>query len=400
MIMAAMSAADASTSPHPIEVPTLPLMHAGFVLAGLATFLLGPILPLLSRQWELSDQRAGLLLLAQFTGATLGGATVSRRLPQAFLTGLLCAAIGFGVFALAPGLVLACLGLLLGGFGAGRIIASVNINAGNRFTEQRGSALSRLNLYFSLGCLLSPVLAAQLAERYPLAHLLLAFAGLFLVVGGAVALELRQPATEPNAAIPAPAHPILTRLFFLFAAILFLYGGLETSLSAWLTTYALRYGSASLVLSQYTLVLLLCGLTGGRALAGWLLLRMRDATLLRLALGLTLATAAALAACANAFAIAALAILLGVCIAPVFPAAFAIFMANRPSSRQAGLVLAASGLGAAAIPWLMGVVSTHANSLRVALALPAATAIALLLISWVTAVPRQQVDLDRHPSSS
>jgi MFS family permease len=140
-----MSAADASTSPHPIEVPTLPLMHAGFVLAGLATFLLGPILPLLSRQWNLSDQRAGLLLLAQFTGATLGGATVSRRLPQAFLTGLLCAAIGFGVFALAPGLVLACLGLLLGGFGAGRIIASVNIIAGNRFTEQRGSALSPPN---------------------------------------------------------------------------------------------------------------------------------------------------------------------------------------------------------------------------------------------------------------
>ena len=356
-------------------------MHAGFLLAGLATMLLGPILPLLSRNWHLTDSQAGLLLLAQFTGATLGGGTVSKRLPQAFLLGLLAGCCGFLAFALAPSLIPACLGLLLAGFGVGRIIASVNIIAGARYTQQRGSSLSRLNISFSLGCLLSPLLAAQLAPRFTLPPLLCGFATLFLCATFALWLELRRaptPTTQPEAAI---STPILSPVFLFFAAILFLYGGLETCLSGWLTTYALRYGSASLVLSQYTMVLLLCGLTAGRALAAWLLLRTRETTLLRIALSLTIACAAALATATNAALIASLAVLLGISLAPIFPASFALYMAQKPSARQAGLVLAASGLGAAAIPWLMGVVSTHAGSLKLALTLPVADALALLLMS-------------------
>ncbi len=147
----------AMNPPAPNPAPSLRLMNAAFLLAGLATFLLGPILPLLTAKWHLSDQQAGLLLLAQFTGATLGGATVSKRLPQAFLLGTTIAAAGFFAFANAPGLPLACFGLLIAGFGVGRIIASVNIIAGERYTQHRGSALARLNIAFSLGCLLSPL---------------------------------------------------------------------------------------------------------------------------------------------------------------------------------------------------------------------------------------------------
>jgi len=324
-------------------------MNAAFLLAGLATFLLGPILPLLTTKWRLSDQQAGLLLLAQFTGATLGGATVSKRLPQAFLLGTTVAALGFFAFANAPGLPLACAGLLIAGFGVGRIIASVNIIAGDRYTHHRGSALARLNIAFSLGCLLSPLLAAYLAPRHPLPHILSAFALLFLFLSGTLWVELHgnrnQSILEPTL---APAN--LTPIFFLFAAILFLYGALETCLSAWLTTYALRYGQTSLVLSQYTLVLLLCGLTAGRYLASVLLKRIPEATLLRIALAFTIATAAGLATARTAPWIAALAVALGICLAPIFPAAFALYMAAKPTPRQAGLVLAASGLGAASIP--------------------------------------------------
>jgi FHS family glucose/mannose:H+ symporter-like MFS transporter len=56
-------------------------------------------------------------------------------------------------------------------------------------------------------------------------------------------------------------------------------------------------------------------------------------------------------------------------------------MARRPTARQAGIVLAVSGLGAASLPWLMGVVSTRTGSLQVALALPFAAALGLLAMS-------------------
>ena len=380
MIMAAMH------DPAPHAAPSLRLMNAAFLLAGLATFLLGPILPILTSTWNLSDQQAGLLLLAQFTGATLGGATVSKRLPHAFLLGTTAATLGFFLFAIAHNLPLACAALLLAGFGVGRIIASVNILAGERYTQHRGSALARLNIAFALGCLLSPLLAAWLTPHFALSHLLIAFALLFAAIAILLWLELRR-SPEPPTPVPALiTSRLFTSTFLLFASILFLYGALETCLSAWLTTYALRYGQTSLVLSQYTLVLLLCGLTAGRYLASLLLKRIPETTLLRIALALTIATAAALASARTAPVIATLAVVLGICLAPIFPAAFALYMAAQPTARQAGLVLAASGLGAASIPWLMGVVSTKTHSLRLALTLPILTATALLFLSWKTQV--------------
>ncbi len=375
-------AADATGQPAPELAPTLPLMHASHLLAGLATMLLGPILPILIRHWQLSDAQAGAMPLAQFIGATIGGITVSARLPRALLIGLISAAIGFFIFARAPTFPIALFGLLLGGFGVGRCIACINITGGARYARNRGAALSRLNFSWSFGALLSPLLAASLAPRFALPNLLTLFAAFFLACALALLFELRSPHALSAAALPtAPEPPLARTLFLYFAALLFVYGGLETCLNVWLTTYALRYGQSSLVLSQYTLVLLLCGLTAGRALAARLLLRMRETTLQRLALAVSAALAAVLATARTAAEIASLAVLLGIALAPIFPATFALLMALRPPARTAGIVLAASGLGAASLPWLMGVVSTRTGSLQVALALPVATALLMLLLS-------------------
>lgn len=380
--------ADSPTQPDRTP-PSLGLMHAVFILAGLGTMLLGPILPLLSTQWRLQDSQAGLLLLSQFIGATLGGVTVSAKLSRDLLIGLAAGAVGFFAFAFAPGLGWACPALLLGGFGVGRIIATVNILAGARFTANRAVALTRLNFTWSFGALLSPLLAAWLAPHFTLRHLLIVFATLFAACAATLLLQQAGYSEgDPSAATGAsPVSTLDTKLFLYFAALIFLYGGLETCLSGWLTTYALRYGKTSreahigIVLSEYTLVLLLCGLTAGRALASWLLLKMRDTTLQRIALLLSAALAAALAAAHDASLIASLAVLLGIALAPIFPATFAIFLAHRPPARVAGIVLAASGLGAAALPSLIGVISTRTGSLQLALTVPVAIAIAMLALT-------------------
>ena len=373
------------------STPSLPLLHAAFLLAGFGTLLLGPLLPLLSARWHLEDARSGLLLLAQFCGATLGGGTVTSRLVRDLVLGLGCAGVGFIGFALAPGLVSACAALLLGGYGVGRVISAANIFAGRRYTEHRASALSWLNFSWSCGALFSPLLAAWVPAWVPLAPRLIALAGCFLTVGLLCLLQMRRAArAEDCATRPSPAEPVTTRLperrldrslLLYFAALLIVYGGLETCLSAWLTTFALRYAKASLMLSEYILVLLLSGLTAGRALAAWLLLRMHDQTLQRLALGLTAALTAGLALSHGTVPIAALAVMLGVSLAPIFPATFSLLMARQPSARQAGMILAASGLGAAGLPALMGVVSTRSGSLQEALTLPVLAALTMLLLT-------------------
>lgn len=373
------------------EVPALPLMHAAHTLTGLATMLLGPILPLLSAQWHLKDSEIGLLLLAQFCGATVGGVSVSARLPRGLLIGLCCAGAGFLAFAFSHGLLLALPALLLGGFGAGRSIASINIIGGARYTDHRGAALSRLNFSWSFGALLSPLLAAWLVPHFALRSLIAVFATFFFLCATTLAVQLiRAPAATAATTRHAPTAPSLTLRFFLyFAGLLFVYGGLETCLNAWLTTYALRYGQSSLLLSQYTLVLLLCGLTAGRALAAWLLLRIREVPLQRVALGLAAALTAALASVHQAAWIATFAVLLGVALAPIFPATFALLMHHRPPARQAGIILAASGLGAAALPSLLGVVSTRTGSLQTALAIPVAAALVMLGMTLFPPRPTQ-----------
>ena len=361
--------------------PSLPLMHAIFLLSGLGTMLLGPILPLLSHRWSLTDSHAGLLILAQFAGATVGGASASSKLIRGLMEGIVAAAVGFSLFAAAPGLAWALPALAIGGFGVGRATTMVNIIGGARFTANRGSALARINFTWSFGALLSPLLAAWLVH-VPLQTRLAAFAGLFILVGTIFTLQIvsAKPVASSRSSASGIESPLPGRFFAYFAALLFIYGGLETSLAGWLTTYDLRYGKTSLVLSEYTMVLLLVGLTSGRALSSWLLLKFRETTLQRAGLALAAVLAAALALAHQSVLIAVLAVLLGMSLAPVFPATFALLMAHHPPARKAGLILAASGIGASALPWLMGVVSTRTNSLQIALALPVAAAIAMFCV--------------------
>jgi len=366
---------------HSPQRPSAAVLHCCLLLAGFATALLGPILPLLSLRWHMSDQQSGLLLLAQFCGATTGGLTVSKRLNRSLTLGLAAAAFGFTGFAAAAGLTFACVALFAAGWGVGQLIASVNIIAGRRYAAHRGSALALLNFSFSLGAMLSPLLAAWLTPRLSLRIFLTGFATCFALVLAGLLLELRTRSEhELPAAIAASESRLTLRIYFYFALLLFLYGGVETSLDGWLTTFALRYGDRTLAIGQYTTLVLWASLTAGRALSSLLLLRVTEARLQRAALVLTAICIAALAVAHGALAIAVLACLLGFSLAPFFPSTFALLMADRPSARQAGVVLAMSGLGAAFLPSLMGVVSTHSGSLQTALAIPLVAAIVLLVL--------------------
>jgi FHS family glucose/mannose:H+ symporter-like MFS transporter len=381
--------------------PSLGLMHYGLVLAGLGTALLGPILPLLARQWAMQDSQSGLLMMTKFCGAFLGGISVSGRLRRSLLLGLSAGTVGFGTFALAPTMSIGCVGLFVGGFGLGQMITSINILAGRRFTAQRGSALSMLNFSFSLGAMLSALLAAWLLPRFALRGLLECFAAMFLLGVIVLLLQMRNEvgglssasiSEEFAVSAKSAAEPgIGARAYLYFAGLLFLYGGLETCLSGWLTTFALRYGDKTLVVSEYTTLLLWMSLTVGRVAAAAVMLRVGERTVQRWGLGLAALFTAGLAMAHSAATIAGFAVLLGLSLAPFFPATFALLMAERPAARQAGIVLAVSGLGAAALPWLMGVVSTRTGSLQVALALPFAAAVGLLgmaAFSFTAKAPR------------
>lgn len=230
--------------------------------------------------------------------------------------------------------------------------------------------------------MLSPLLAAWLLPRFALRGMLECFAGLFLVAALGVTAEVwGAPEEVAVADAPAGGNGLGWGVFIYFAGLLFLYGGVETCLSGWLTTYALRYGDKTLAVSEYTTLLLWMALTVGRAGSSVVMLRVGEKTVQRWGLALAVVFTTGLAIAHSAMGIAAFAVLLGLSLSPFFPATFALLMTEKPAARQAGIVLAVSGLGAAALPWLMGVVSTRTGSLQVALSLPLAAAVALLGMS-------------------
>ncbi|WP_263418503.1 MFS transporter [Terriglobus albidus] len=367
------------------QAPSLPLLAYGFLLTGLGTALLGPILPLLAARHHLSDASVGLLPLAQFLGATVGGMTVLRRPQYSFGAGALAAAAGLALFAISPALPILMTVLFGGAWGIGQMIASSNVIAGSRYTQNRASALTLLNALFSAGALLSPLLASWLTPHMPLRSMLLGFAALFAIAALLFGFERgRSPiaVAESTSAGASDAPSVGFPLFLFFALLLALYGAYESSLNVWLTTYMLRYGGRSLSESQAVTSAFWVALACARPLSSAVLLRVKDTFLQRVALVALVISTLALLFAHTTIAITAAAIVLGLSLGPVFPVTFALILGRKPSPRQAGIILAASGLGAALLPWLMGVVSRQAGSLRMAFLLPLAVAVSLLLFSF------------------
>src|SRR5580692_1329505 len=99
------------------------LLLAGFVLTGVVCTMLGPLLPLLSARWSLTDARAGYLFSAQYSGSMLGvwasSFLMSRRGHRSSLV------FGMGLMALgsatlsAPSWILAVLSAACFGIGFG-----------------------------------------------------------------------------------------------------------------------------------------------------------------------------------------------------------------------------------------------------------------------------------------
>jgi fucose permease len=361
--------------------PSVVWLAVGFLLAGLGTVMLGPIMPTLLHDWRLTDQQGGLLLAAKFVGSFLGGVSVPRRLRLGVLGGMAFAGAGFGAFALSGGLVSGAACLFVGGFGLGQIIASTNIVIGRRYREHTGSALASVNFFWSLGAVLCGVIAALALPRFHLRGPLLTFAGLFLVTGLAGFLNPSRKATATAESLAVVDAPLPMHILARFGLLLFLYGGLETCMTGWLTTYTLRFSDVRLLGGQSAIVLLWSALTAGRALSSAALRVMREATLQRIGLALSAVWIAALVTTRHGPLLSLYCVLLGLSLAPFFPTTFALLMKRRPTAREAGFILAVSGLGAALFPWMMGFVSTESGSLRVAMAVPLALALALLLLS-------------------
>ena len=373
----------------------LVLLFAGFVLSGIATTIIGPMLPIFIRRWSLDDGQAGLFSSFQFLAA-LGGTLASsgiaawRGYRPALVLGYTL--MGGGLACLnADTHGVALMATAAFGLGYGLITPGTNLFVAELGGTKSASLLNQLNFAWGAGAMACSPLIALALKRNRLGILLTGTA----IFGGILVLGLlfasfgvekhEQDAITGGAASPAIGLGVTIPL----ATMFFTYVAMENGIGIWSAEYAKRLANGITGMTKLAPMFFYAGLTSGRAAAPLVLVRLPERRIVLGALGMAAAGTALLIA-SGSLAIATVAVFLaGLGCASVYPIYIAwLSRWYGPRAKKiGGILFALASLGGSAGPSLIGAVSKYSGSLRVGLLVPLLSA--TILISLVLLLRRQ-----------
>ncbi len=358
-----------------------------FLAAGIATVMLGPILPALIQRWHIQDAQAGTLFTASFAGQFLGAWFATRNLRGSVLYGSAITAAGCAAMAWV-GFVPAHLALFCIGLGLGAGLTAGNVIAGTTVAAARARLIAMLNVAWGFGAITCPVLirlsSPGLQRFFFLTAALLAVASLTAIaIPSTTAAQLTEPPLQSSSHAKSTQSrlPLSPLLLFVFGGAAFLYVGVENSLGGWLPSYAIRT-NPSLHASSISLYFWIAELTG-RVLVTMLMTRLGEARLYRLCLALLIFTQILLCATASisAAGVITLTVVAALSLAPLYPLLLSFLLARTGNHPRLGALFATASFGGATLPWLTGLISTQFHGLRAGLIVPAAGAALLLFLS-------------------
>jgi MFS transporter, FHS family, glucose/mannose:H+ symporter len=373
----------------------LTVLFLGFVLSGIATTIVGPMLPVFIRRWGLDDGQAGLFSSVQFLAALVGtvisGAWMAwRGYRPSLVTGY--ALIGYGLATLnASTHVNALAATAAFGLGYGLITASTNLYVAEAGGARGASLLNLLNFTWGLGAMACSPLIALALRRNRLPGLLIGYAifgaGLVLALFFArFGTEKHETHRENGEGAPLRVGRGVT---IALATLFFTYVLMETSIGVWAAEYSRRIANGITNITTLAPMFFYAGLTAGRGLAPLALLSVSERPLVLGALSLAaIGTTVLIFSTTLTLAIAGV-FLAGLGCASIYP--IYIHWLSKwygaRAKRIGGFLFALASLGGAAGPWLVGAVSKYSGTLRVGFLVPLLSA--LLMICIVVSLRRQ-----------
>lgn len=277
------------------------------------------------------------------------------------------------------------------GCGLGLAVSATNLWVGEATGSGRAAALSILNVTWCAGAIVCAPLV-MLAHTHHQEPMLLIGVG---VLAAAIALILVGMHVEPqiptdermNAAAPPPT--VSKKVAVVLGAIFFLYVGTEGAVSGWAAPLAKRIGTTPSNLWALTPMFFWIGLFTGRALAPAILRRLKERTLMLIGLLLGLAGSAFLVWVTSFPAEVACVMAIGLGFAAFYPLLVACTVRNftKHVRRVSSMMFALGNIGAAVLPWIVGLVSTRTKDLHTGLIVPVVGCIAI--ISLVFSLRRQ-----------
>ncbi|PYU00816.1 MAG: hypothetical protein DMG38_05855 [Acidobacteria bacterium] len=364
------------------------LLFAGFVLSGIATTIVGPMLPVFIRRWSLDDGQAGLLSTIQFLAAlagTLASSAIASKAGYRPALVLGYALMGGGLAGLNTDTHRVALEATAAfGLGYGLITPGTNLFVAELGGTKSASLLSLLNFTWGAGAMAcSPLIALALRHNF-LPGMLngLAIFGGFLTLGLLVTPFGAQQHQENAKTSEATRFGRGWMVFVALAALFFIYVGMENGIGIWAAEYAKRLVSGITGVTTLAPMFFYAGLTLGRISAPLALRRVSERKIVLGALTLAAAGIALLIASTSLNLALSAVFLAGLGCASVYPVYIAWFSRwyGPRGKRIGGILFALASLGGSAGPGAVGFISKHAGSLRAGLLAPLAAAIAMIAI--------------------
>jgi fucose permease len=331
---------------------------------GMIAAMLGTILPDLSDRFKLTPSQNGTIAFAQALGLIIASLCAGPLLDNegkklGIVLGLSLIAIVLFLLPRAPGYRSLLWLLFLLGAGGGIMVTGANALASDVGEAHRATALNLANLFFGLGALATPFIAANLFGRKSVL-LCYTIASLTVVT---VVIEALTNMPGPNGSgrfVFADATPVLGRpVLFLLGLFVFLYITCEVGIWNWLPRHLIAQGiPESRALNILSLGFAL-GMLIGRGGILPVLIRVPAITV-------TLAGSVAMAVTTflvlrarNSAAAWVLVFLAGISMAPVFPTTLAIVgdAFPRMTSTAIGFVITCGWTGLAVSSRIIGVIA-------------------------------------------
>jgi FHS family glucose/mannose:H+ symporter-like MFS transporter len=372
------------------------VVHAGFVVTGIVTTLLGPILPILITRWSLNDAEAGLFFTLQFCGSLAGvtclGALLSwRGYRLTFFLGFACVALGIALL-LPISKPVGMISTAVFGYGLGLVISATNLWVAEVAASRRVAALSIVNLAWGIGAITCPALVMFAQREHRLLTLLSGIAGFAVFVARILAATDIEPRAHGNDSSEAQHERARgsKRLPVMLGGLFFLYVGTEASVGGWTAALAKRIATPG-NLWALAPMFFWAGLLTGRALAPVILTWVSERILLMSGLVLAAAGTSALLWVGTFRGAAIVATVSGLGLACIYPLLVAWMVAyyGKRARRTGSLMFALANVGGAVMPWLVGFTSTRAGSLRTGLLVPVIGC--LVMMSLVLPLRRDSV---------
>ncbi len=364
-----------------------------FTALGLSQISLGPALPFLADQLQVSLAQASLLVTTRAAGFLVGSFLAGRLADRGRPHGMLqvCAAAAAALTLAIPHVplfwwlagLLIVVGLLEGTLDIGFNVLIVWL-----FRNRVAPYMTGLHFVWGIGALLAPLvivffhdLTGDLAASYAVIAL-----GLLSVSFAYV----RLPSPEPTRQRHEARYPLSPWPMFLLAAMMFLAAGLQLSVSTWLLAYILELDLTDEITGGLINSELFLGLIATRLVSVPLLQRVSIARLLAVSLlFVTLGCLAVLAFPQSLPVLHTAVIVIGVGFANLFPGSLNLAPRYLPAEgRVTSYMYIGSGTAFFVTPWITGQMFDSIGPHVIWFLALGGTATFMLLLVLLVRVPR------------